>query len=456
MKPKGWEYAWIVAETPVNLKADDAVIEIRDSGSGHDAKIFDAFLFTSPYSALPITGTPDKPLLLLELGKAPLLAALAKDAKVQVQPGVASVGKGADSLLLENDEVQIFHQGFGSWGANFLFELNPTVAPGNYRIFARYKSGGEVSQVRQNFTVKAGAKPEQLSTRADFALLNTTPWEYQWLPAGSKVTVLPGDRWLSIENTGKADGAKVFDAFLMQLEDPLGNWMSVSQAELRNRFLAVTNSLPDAKQHLYLIDGKGEKDEILFRGLASDSARPKYQKLAVSYLIGPEADALVRQLAIPALPTAVIADDHFSVLGVLSQPGNEADVVRFLADPAGAGMMPKLPDVAGDMAKPLRGGVPAAWLTGGLQDGWSGVSIYGLDNETVLRPNPGQPYLSLEMMGGKMREWQVSPTQADGAADIEASTTHAYGWSRGTGYAQLYLLADQPTQGANSFATTWR
>jgi hypothetical protein len=59
MKPKGWDYAWIAAESPVSLKADDAVIEVRDSGAGHDAKVFDAFLLASPLSSLPASGTAD-------------------------------------------------------------------------------------------------------------------------------------------------------------------------------------------------------------------------------------------------------------------------------------------------------------------------------------------------------------------------------------------------------------
>ncbi len=212
----------------------------------------------------------------------------------------------------------------------FRFELNPALAPGQYRIYARYKSGGEVSQVAQNFTVKAGAQPEQLAARGGFTLTNTTPWEYQWLQAETTVSVLPGDRWLEINNTGKADGAKVFDAFLLKLETPLGDVMDAEQAQ--------------------------------------------------------------------AAPT------------------------------------------------PLKAGVPEAWLVGGLQDGLAGVSMVGLDSEAVLRPNPGQPYLSLQMMGGEMRTWRVATTQASGSADIEASTQHSYGWSRGSGYAHLYLHADQATQ----------
>jgi len=446
MKPKGWDYAWIAAESPVSLKADDAVIEVRDSGAGHDAKVFDAFLLASPLSALPTSGTADSPLVLLDLGNAPALAAMEKDPALQVQLGTATAGLGAASLLTEKDEVQVFHPGFGNWGANFRFELNPAIAPGQYRFYARYKSGGEVSQVSQNFTVKAGAKPDEMAARGDFALTNTTPWEYQWLQAAAAVTVLPGDRRLEINNTGKADGAKVFDAFLLKLETPLGDWMTAAQAQARNRFLALAKAMPAANRRLIVLDGKDGKDEVLFRGLASDAARPRYEKLSVSYLIGPEAEALSGSLNLTALPAALMTDDHYGILGVLVQPNSEQDVPQFLADPAKVGMMPTPTAVAGETAKPLKGGIPDAWLVGGLQDGLSGLSVFGLDSETVLRPNPGQPYLSLQMMGGEMRAWRVEPTQANGITDIEASTQHAYGWSRGSGYAQLYLHVDQPTQ----------
>jgi len=444
MKPKGWEYAWIAADSPVNLRADDAIIEVRDNGSAHDAKVFDAFLLASPWIALPASGTADRPLVLLELGKAPVFATMEQDPALQVRMGTATAD--IEPVLTEKDEVQVFHPGFGSWNVNFRFELNPALAPGQYRFFTRYKSGGEVSQVTQNFTVKAGAKPDELATRGSFTVTNTTPWEYQWLQAPATVTLLPGDRWLEINNTGKADGAKVFDAFLLQLETPLGDWMTIQEADDRNHFLALTKIMPSANRRLIVLDGKGKQGDILFRGLALDAARPHYEKLSVAYLIGDEAEALAHSLNLKALPAALMTDDHYSILGVLSQPNNEAEVPRFLTDPGKVGIMPAPSAVVTDAPKPLKNGVPEAWLVGGLQDGLSGVSIFGLDNETVLRPNPNQPYLSLQMMDGEMRTWRHATTATSGATDIEANTQHAYGWSRGTGYAQLYLHTDQSTQ----------
>ncbi|MGZ5051713.1 MAG: hypothetical protein ACXWF8_06675 [Methylobacter sp.] len=442
VKPKGWDYAWIAAESPVALKTGDAVIEVRNSGPGHDAKVFDAFMLAPPY---PAGGTADKPLVLLDLGSAPASITLNQDPTVQVRLGAATAGPGAASMRAEKDEVQVFHQGFGNWGANFRFEFNSALAPGQYRFYPRYKSGGEVSQVAQHFIVKAGSKPDELAARGDFTTTNTTPWQYQWLQAPGTVTVLPGDRWLEIENTGNADGAKVFDAFLLQLETPLDGWMSSAQAETRNRFLALTKPQPDAERRLIVLDGNGDKDDTLFRGLAADAARPYYQKLSVAYTVGPDAEALARSLNIPALPAALVTDDHYGLLGVLAQPENEQAVARFLADPENAGIMPKPASVPAEPPKPLSNGVPQAWLVGGLQDGLAGVSVFGLDTETVLRPNPGQPYLSLQTMGGQMRAWRAEPTAADGSATIEVSTQHSYGWSRGSGYGQLYLYADRPT-----------
>lgn len=446
IKPKGWEAAWIAGQTPISLQAGDTVIEVRNSGPGHDAKVFDAFMLASPWSALPASATAERPLVLLELGKAPASAAAELPTAIRVLTGNAFAGPGAESILTEADEAQIFHQGFGNWGARFRFELNPELMPGQYQLFARYKTGGEASQVKQDFIVKAGATPEALASRAEFALSNNTPWEYQWLPAATSVTLLPGDRWLEISNNGKADGAKVFDAFLLKLDQPLGNWLSAERAQARNRFLALTKPISKAEKRLYLLDGNGAHGDALLRGLATDAARSVYESLPVTYLIGPEAEAMASSLNLPTLPAAVMTDDHYTVLGMLTQPSNDAEVLRFLLDPGKVGMLPAPIPVAAESPKPLRNGVPEAWLVGGLQDGPAGISVFGLDTETVSRPNPDQPYLSLEMMGGKMRAWRVARTQADGTADIATNTEHAYGWSRGSAYAQLYLQAGEATQ----------
>ncbi len=446
LKPKGWQYAWVAGEA-LKLTADDRVLEVREHGAGHDAKVFDAFLLGPPAPPLdlPLNGTPDKPVILLDLGKTKVSVAAQRES-MQVHSGALVSQQGADSTVTTETDVQARHRGFGAWGASFQFEPSPALPPGLYRFYARYKSGGEVSQVKQTFAVKAGMSPQSLGTRGVFKLTNTTPWSYQWLSGGSTFAVLPGDRVLQIDNAGKADGAKIFDAFALQLETPIGHWMNEAQAMARGRFLALIKTVPAPERYLYVLDGQGKGGELLFRGLASKAARPWYDRLQATYRIGPEAQAMAGRFNLTELPAAVMTDANHSVLGVLDRPKSEAAVALFLANPAQAGVPSKIAPVKGPKAQPLRDGIPAAWLVGGLQDGVSGVSIYGLDTESVMRPNLDQPYLSTQMMGGSMRTWRKAPTTAHGITVVEPAAQHAYGWSRGTGYAMLYLQVEKPTQ----------
>lgn len=446
LTPKGWEYAWLSSPELIQLKTGDRVLEIRNSGAGHDAKVFDAFLLASPWAELPVTATAEQPALLLELGKAPVRLALATPAHLTAVQGSAEAGANTGALAIEQDEALFFHSGFGDWRGSFRFPLPADSKPGQYRPWARYKSGGEVSQVKQRFSVKAGATPEGLASRGEFALTNTTPWEYQWLAANDTVTLLPGDRWLTVENSGKADGAKVFDAFVLQMQQPLTAAMTDEQAQLRNRLLTLTRPDASGPQRLLVLDGSGTHGERLFRGLATDAAKLHYQHTPVTYLIGDAAETMAHELNLPRLPAAVLTDDHHSVLGVLTEPADETAGARFLADPYQIGWMPQPAAMPALSPTPLNNGIPAAWLVGGLQDGPAGLSVFGMDGEAVLRPNPEQPYLSLEMMGGKLRNWRVVDSEANGEATLAASTDHAYGWSRGAGYAQLYLHTDQRLQ----------
>jgi hypothetical protein len=449
LRPKGWEYAWIAADAPVNIKPDDTIIEIRNSGAGHDTKVFDAFLLGPPPPpfTLPIAPEKNQPAVLLDLGKSPKSVDAAKPDGLQVLAGKLTGHSGTGGPVEEKDEIQVLHPGFGQWGAKFRFELIPAIAPGQYRFQARYKSGGEVSQVAQTFTIKSGESPESLAQRASFTLTNTTPWEYQWVTAAGTLPIFPGDRYLEIENAGKADGAKVFDAFLLQLDTPLQGGMTAQDAALRNRFLAAIKPVDHPDRRLYVLDRPNGPASALFAGLADKMARPVLEKMQVNYLLGAEAEAMAHALNLTTLPAALITDTNYALLGSLTDPATAAETTRFLADPQRHGKQPSPHPVADEQPRPLRDGVPEAWLVGGFHEGIAGLSIYGVDSETVLRPNPEQTYLSTEMMGGKLRSWQKAATQPDGTTAITESVDHDLRWSGGTGYAQLYLHADAATLG---------
>ena len=176
----------------------------------------------------------------------------------------------------------------------------------------------------------------------------------------------------------------MFDAFLLRREKPLGDWTSQAAAEARNRFLARAKSVSDPSGQLYVLDGKGDKGEILFRGLAAEAARRRIQKLRVNYSIGPETEALAKRLNLPTLPAAVLTDNNYTVLGALVSPKNEAAVAKFLADPTRRDDV-TIPAVTSEKATPLRNGVPEAWLVGGLHDGLAAFRFTASSETSCVR-----------------------------------------------------------------------
>ncbi|MCQ8128371.1 hypothetical protein [Methylomonas rivi] len=63
---------------------------------------------------MPVNGNAERPPLLLELGDAPRLTVMDKQADLQISIGGGQAGRG-ESLLLLDDVVQVFHTGFGDW-----------------------------------------------------------------------------------------------------------------------------------------------------------------------------------------------------------------------------------------------------------------------------------------------------------------------------------------------------
>jgi hypothetical protein len=126
LKPTGWKATWVDGK-PLTLKADDAVLEIRNSGAGQDAKVFDAFLLGGPKPPpppveLPISGTKDKPVVALGFGKVPFNQR-EPDPAVLVHSGKVVEKPGADAAGIGTDVVTVIHKGFGDWGATFQFDL---------------------------------------------------------------------------------------------------------------------------------------------------------------------------------------------------------------------------------------------------------------------------------------------------------------------------------------------
>lgn len=281
-------------------------------------------------SDLPLQGTSERPLILLELGSAPP-ATTAKEATTKVAIGKLTAHEGDESVRIGNDAVTTLHKGFGTWSSAFRFDLGVQARADSRQFWARWKQGGVPDVCLQTFEIWAGPNAASVEHRATLRL-KPKGWRYDWI-VGGPLVLKADDAVIEVRDSGAGHDAKVFDAFLLT---PTDSTPSQAAEDLTGETVAV--------------------------------------------------------------------------------------------------------------ATPLHDGVPEAWLVGGLQDGVAGMSIFGLDTETVIRPNLNQPYLSTEMMGGSIRRWQKASTTPNGIAIIESATQHSYGWSRGTGYAQIYLHADMPTQ----------
>ncbi len=312
---------------------------------------------------LPVLGSPAQPTMVLELGSAPALTKT-RDARVRVTVGELSMHEGDASASTGPDEVTSRHPGFGTWNLAFRFRLKPPSGLGQANFWARWRQGGEPNVCVQAFDIWAGPEPSRLERRGTVRL-KPKGWNYAWIAAQQPLEFKAGDAVVEIRVKGAGHDAKVFDAFMLA---PL-------QAASR----------PPAA------GGPGGPPET---GMAVGSSTVK-----------PAGGAMT------------------------------SEKIQASAEPA-----------------PLRNGIPEAWLVGGLHDGLAGLSIYGLDSETVMRPNPGEKYFSTQLMGGEFRTWREAASDSAGVTVVEDKAPHSYAWSAGTGYAQLYLHADR----ASRILLRWR
>lgn len=449
LRSPGWKFAWVDGKK-LQLKENDRVLEIRNSGQAQDAKVFSAFLLGGPRPPpppvpLPVAASAEHPIVLLGFGKRPLNRDAAEPG-AQLRAGTVSAGAGAERAAIAGTTANVFHKGFGDWGAAFRFELGAQpVEPGYYSFQARYMCGGEPSQVRQTFVLRAGPDAATLGRRGSFQTVNKTPFQQAWLAGKGTFAVFPGDRVLEIVNSGKAHDVKVFEGFMLVREAPMPAWLSAERARWRSQFLAAIKPPAQTTRTLYVLDGDGPGDEALFGGLAQVDAQPFYEALQVNYLAGAEAAGTAADLNLPGLPAAVLTNADRQVLGVLHRPASAGQVARFLAAPETGGPLPEY--AAGPAAEPVplpASGVPQQWLVGVNWPGQTGVGRWGLDAEATQRPNPGEMIAYGYYTAGNRRgEWTERAPTPDGAVTLTERLDESYAWGKATNYAVLYLHADK-------------
>lgn len=461
-----WRYQWVHGDKTIKLIAGDRVIDIRNSGQSHDAKVFDAFLLSpgpapaagaaqagagpqagraSPVD-LPVKAAPDRPVVVLGFGPAPLGGAGSGGGEGAASfAGSVVDSRAADYASVSGDVATVAHKGFGEWGATFEFNLDRPVQPGFYGFHARYMHGGEASQVGQTFVVRAGPDRESLGERGVFRTTNRASWKHAWVAGEGAVALFPGDRVVQIVNSGKAHDAKVFSGFVLGMLEPMPSWMTPQRGAYRSAFLALARKSENPQQHLYLVDGDGPGDKVLFAGLTQEAARSWYAGTQVHYLLGERAEEMAARLNVTALPAAVVVNADRRVLGVLSSPGGVEQVSAFLSSPEQAGAAPAHAKLAAPAPEPLVDGAPRAWLVATGWPGRAGLGHWGLDAEALQRPNPGDLYAyGYFTAGNRWGRWAEQAAGEQGVCVITEALPDSYAWGRGTSYAVAYLHVDEP------------
>lgn len=465
-----WEMRWIKAAKPLSMRSGDAVLEITVSGSAQDAKTFDAFKLSvdhlgaaeaeaivpesnapKPEGAevkaadFPMVGTVGRPVIALGLGLVPF-GRDKPDPAVWLYSGKISVKENVDSASIARNEVTVARKGLAESGVTFQYELMPPIPPGYYSFQARYMCGGEPSQSRQTFTVKAGPNERNLGVRGTFQTTNSVAFKHQWVPGAGVLAIYPGDTILEVVNSGRAHDSKTFSGFVLRPESAVESWMTAERALLRSRFLASCQQVDAPKRRLYVVDGDGPGDRVLFPGLAHDSAKASLDATHVEHVMGAKADELARTLNLPARPAAVVVNGDRRVVGVLSDPKSVEQVAEFLREPGRVGMIPSRLDPKPTPTALVKGS-PTHWLVATGWPGRCGVGDWGLDAERLQRPNPGDVFAHAYYTAApRSGRWEERPTGANGVCRITDKLEDSFAWGKGTSYAVAYIEAVKPVK----------
>lgn len=386
---------------------------------------------------LPINDIIGHPLMLFELGTQ---RAKSSEPTVKAYRGSVIAHSGDDYTVERNTDLVVARKGYAQTTATFRYALEPHTQGGQYAFWARFELGGTEPQ---SFTIRAGPNPKELTSRATVALKNTKAWKPAWQKADQLIPILPGDKTIEISTAGGATDAKVFDAFLLAPIASLSVEMTSRSGALRRRFLEATHKTPGKfDRRLYVLDGGGpQAGDSLFDGLADEAVRDWYASAKTEYLVGQQAANIAKQLNVDRFPAAIVTGSRNTVLGVLIAPHTAAEVTAFLRDPRGAGMLPQRTSIESSSPRPLRSGVPEAWLIAGTWGGLAGYSTDGLDAEQTLRPNPGEPFVRSVLLNDYVGRWNAAPTDEDGSCIIAQALDTSFAWARGTAYAHIYLRA---------------
>jgi hypothetical protein len=343
----------------------------------------------------------------------------------------------ADQVLMgHSDMVVLRKEGHHQTNARFRFALGRPLTPGAYTVWTRFTQGGKESQA---FTFRV--KSEQNVDAEDRLSFKQTSesWAMEWRKASQAFYLYPEDSGLEVLVEGGATKQKHLAGILLQRTGDLPSKLELAKLKLINAF-----------------DKEGEGPTLVILGGDREAQLPLYESLLLDPVLSdtygleiPDAIASASMRADLGLSKGawlISVRANQSIAGMWKAPCSKQlldGLVGFLKSTDASQELSQFASqqVLKDVKlERMDEGRPAAWLVAGHWSGPAGLSLWGLQAETMVRPNPKDPVI-LKFFDISYRDVWMTKTLRE-KSYYDGEPTKGFTWSKGSGYAHVYVYSD--------------
>ncbi len=366
----------------------------------------------------------------------------AENSQLPAVPGELLRHTAEEISLSDPNTLALKKKGFAKSEAILRYPVQAPISPGQYAVWTRFGQGGGSEQ---SFRLALGDGTKESEERLVFSQ-SAKSWDVQWRKAPKTLLIYPGDQTLEISVTGVATEQKLLGGFLLEKIGDLPAGLTPEAAVARTKFAQTFNAgKPDAR--LLILEGKSAEDLNAVYEAFLAAPNPGL-KLAAESLFGAQAENLRSTLGLPPAACVLLVGQNQSVRQIWQGPFDKAGAAAMLAEISNPSQLtaPVAPSSPNSAPTPtaLRDGRPSAWLTAGTWAGPGGLSLWGLDYESAIRPNPQDPTVITRFDSSPHGRWKAEELVEDSRYGNTPSDVD-YVWARGVLYAHLYVHAEAAT-----------
>jgi hypothetical protein len=371
------------------------------------------------------------------------------------------VSNDADKVQVTKDGLLLFKKSSGYTTVTLHFE-DESLQAGLYEFSIPITLG---SVYKQQCDVNIGSSFDTLSKRMSFNGSNKKSWEKFEMTSPSLLAIYPGETHIEVVISGKAGHHKSIAPLKLKLQKKFPDNLSEKDGLLLANAASLIDENPENR--IYLLESENNLDQFrqLFAFFSNSTTDSLLGKTSVSIIEGEAAMIIAEKLSIK-LPAMVVMDGNYAVEDVLCFNTNQTacllslrkqpdsivkkqlnDYVKTLSDSicieysewiSFQNILEKKPIVSN-----IEQGVVPCWNVISGWAGKAGLSLWGLNYESEICPNPGDrcPFSAFDRTDINQR-WSISKTDVDTAETILDPSTENCTWGKGTAYACIYINAE--------------